>query len=118
MCEEGVWTAVHRVNSHFSVGKEKFSSAELVGRVKAHPEEFSANALMRPAVQDYLLPTLAYVGGPAEVAYFAQSAVVYEQLLGRVTPILPRISATLVEPKIGRLLSKYRITIPQPFQLP
>jgi bacillithiol synthase len=73
---------------------------------------------MRPAVQDYLLPTLAYVGGPAEVAYFAQSAVVYEQLLGRVTPIVPRISATLVEPKIARLLGKYRVSVAETFQGP
>jgi bacillithiol biosynthesis cysteine-adding enzyme BshC len=118
MLQDGVRTPVHRVNSHFSVGKEKFSLAELVARVKANPEEFSANALMRPAVQDYLLPTLAYVGGPAEVAYFAQSAVVYEKLLGRVTPILPRISATLVEPKIERLLGKYRLTVAETFQGP
>ncbi|MCU1311641.1 MAG: hypothetical protein JWO20_2766 [Candidatus Angelobacter sp.] len=118
MLQDGVRTPVQRVNSHFSIGKVKLSAAELIARVKAHPEEFSANALMRPAVQDYLLPTLAYVGGPAEVAYFAQSAVVYEQLLGRVTPILPRISATLVEPKIARLLSKYRVNVAETFQGP
>jgi uncharacterized protein YllA (UPF0747 family) len=58
------------------------------------------------------------VGGPAEVAYFAQSAVVYQELLGRVTPILPRISATLVEPNIERRLKKYRISIAETFQDP
>ena len=57
--------------------------------------------LFRPVVQDYLLPTLVYTGGAAEVAYFAQAAVVYEKLLGRVTPILPRFSATLVEAEGG-----------------
>lgn len=116
--QDGVRTPVHRVNSHFSIGKEKFSAAELIAKVKANPELFSSNALMRPAVQDYLLPTLAYVGGPAEVAYFAQSAVVYQELLGRVTPILPRISATLVEPKIEQLLKKYRLTVAETFQGP
>ena len=71
------------------------------------PENFNANVLLRPVLQDYLLPTLAYIGGPAEIAYFAQVGVVYEKLLGRVTPILPRMSATLLEPRIERLLTKY-----------
>ncbi|MCU1286870.1 MAG: hypothetical protein JWO13_3220 [Acidobacteriales bacterium] len=118
MLQDGVRTPVQRSNSHFAVGKEKFSPGELVSRIKACPEDFSANALMRPAVQDFLLPTIAYVGGPAEVAYFAQSAIVYRELLGRVTPILPRISATLVEPKIERLLAKYGLSIAETMQGP
>jgi uncharacterized protein YllA (UPF0747 family) len=62
-------------------------------------------------IQDFLLPTLAYVGGPAEIAYFAQSAVVYQEILGRVTPIIPRISATVVDPAIARRLSHYGLTL-------
>jgi len=67
-------------------------------------------------VQDYLLPTLAYVGGSAEVAYFAQAAAVYESLTGRKTPVIPRFSATLVEPKLKALLDKYNLTIPEIFE--
>ena len=74
--------------------------------------------LLRPVVQDYLLPTLAYTGGAAEVAYFAQVAVVYEKLLGRVTPVLPRFSATLVEPKAQRLLERYQFDLPDLFHGP
>jgi uncharacterized protein YllA (UPF0747 family) len=66
-------------------------------------------------VQDFLLPTLVYTGGAAEVAYFAQAAVVYEKLLGRVTPILPRFSATLVEAKPERILTRYRLGLPDVF---
>ena len=62
-------------------------------------------------MQDYWLPTLAYFGGPAEIAYFAQVGVVYEKLLGRVTPILPRMSATLLEAKIEKLLNKYALQL-------
>ena len=50
-------------------------------------------------MQDYLLPTLCYIGGPSEIAYFAQIEVVYRKLAGRVTPIVPRIFATLIEPR-------------------
>ncbi len=113
--KDGARTPVHRANGGFEIAGEKLSQDALLARIAAHPEQFSANVLLRPVVQDYLLPTLAYVGGPAEVAYFAQAAVVYEELLGRVTPILPRFAATLVEPRIKRLLDRYRISVADAF---
>ena len=99
----------------FLIGDDRISQADLLARISASPEQFSANVLLRPVLQDYLLPTLAYTGGSAEVAYFAQAAVVYEKLLGRVTPIIPRFSATLVEPKADRLLERYGLTLPDLF---
>jgi bacillithiol biosynthesis cysteine-adding enzyme BshC len=110
----GARTAIHRGRTNgdvFEIGGEKISREELLRRIAEHPEEFSPNALLRPVVQDSLLPTLAYVGGPAEVAYFAQSAVLYEKLLGRVTPILPRFSATVVDAKQAGLLERYGLTL-------
>lgn len=97
---------------------EKLSQSELMAEIKEHPERFSPNVLLRPIVQDYLLPTLTYTGGAAEAAYFGQAGVVYEALLGRVTPILPRFSATLVEPKMQRLLEKHGLSITDVFQGP
>lgn len=91
---------------------EKVSQSELLSRLSSAPEQFSPNVLLRPAVEDYLLPTLAYTGGAAETAYFAQAGTVYEILLERVTPVIPRFSATVVEPKIQRLLEKHQITVP------
>ena len=119
--KEGARTAIHHRNAdgtpEFVVGAdsaaEKLSQAELLSRVSAHPEQFSANVLLRPVVEDYLLPTLAYTGGAAEAAYFAQAGAVYEALLGRVTPIVPRFSATLVEPKMQRLLERHGISVPE-----
>ena len=99
-------------------GAEKLSATELLSRIRSNPEQFSPNVLLRPVVQDYLLPTLAYTGGAAEAAYFAQAGAVYEALLGRVTPIIPRFSATVVEPKIQRLLEKFDITVPDVFAGP
>ncbi len=99
-------------------GAEKLSSAELLDRIAAAPENFSPNVLLRPVVQDYLLPTLAFTGGPAEVAYFAQTGAVYETLVGRVTPILPRFSATLVDTKVQRWLQQYGITVADTFHGP
>jgi bacillithiol synthase len=119
----GARTPIHRringdSSSDFLVGDEKIPQPELLRRIAAAPHHFSANALLRPVVQDYLLPTLAYTGGAAEVAYFAQAAVVYQALLGRVTPIIPRFSATIVEPKPQTLLERYRLTLPDLFAGP
>src|SRR5262249_15154547 len=57
------------------------------------------------------LPTLCYVGGPAEIAYFAQVQTVYQRLSSRVTPVVPRIFATLIEPRQAKLLDRYGITL-------
>ena len=58
-------------------------------------EQLSPNALLRPVVQDYILPTAAYIGGPAEIAYFAQSQVLYERLLGHMPRLVSRSGFTL-----------------------
>jgi bacillithiol biosynthesis cysteine-adding enzyme BshC len=125
---EGARTAIHRrfsgskQTAEFVVGgepgAEKLSSAELLDRIAAAPENFSPNVLLRPVVQDYLLPTLAYAGGAAEAAYFAQAGAVYETILDHVTPIVPRFSATIVEPKVQRWLQQYDIAVLDAFQGP
>jgi bacillithiol biosynthesis cysteine-adding enzyme BshC len=119
----GARVPVHRrVNGEgstdFLIEEERISQAELLSRLSSSPQEFSANVLLRPVIQDYLLPTLAYVGGSAEVAYFAQAGVVYEALLSRVTPIVPRLSATIVEPKLKGLLERYGLRLSDLFNGP
>lgn len=118
--EHGSRTPVHKGQpaANFSIAGHPISQSDLLQRIRSSPEEFSPNVLLRPIVQDYLLPTLAYTGGAAEVAYFAQAAVVYEALLKRVTPIVPRFSATLVEPRPQALLDRYRLEMPDLFSGP
>jgi bacillithiol synthase len=77
--------------------------------------EISPNALLRPVMQDYLLPTCAYVGGPAELAYLAQSAVLYDRLLGRMPVMVSRAGFTLLEPHTVKLLARYKLALPQVF---
>jgi bacillithiol biosynthesis cysteine-adding enzyme BshC len=128
--QNGTRTAVHRHGdrhgvdepSEFAIGSdaadEKISQADLQHRISSAPEQFSPNVLLRPIVQDYLLPTLVYTGGAAEAAYFSQAGAVYELLLGRVTPIVPRFSATIVESKMQRLLERHEITVRDVFSAP
>jgi bacillithiol biosynthesis cysteine-adding enzyme BshC len=112
---DGARVPVHRANGAFSIGSQQLSAEDLIARIRKSPESFSANVLLRPVLQDLWLPTLAYFGGPAEIAYFAQVGVIYERLFDRVTPILPRLSATLIEPRIERLIEKYDVQITELF---
>jgi bacillithiol biosynthesis cysteine-adding enzyme BshC len=98
-------------NGKFTAGDSTFSSEELHAAIDRAPESFTANALLRPVVQDTLFPTAAYIGGPAEIAYMAQAQVAYEKILGRMPAILPRSSFTIVEPPIARFLQKYGLAI-------
>src|ERR1700676_2208243 len=123
---QGARTPIHRRgnggSTEFVIGTdssaERLSSTDLIARISSTPEQFSPNVLLRPIIQDYLLPTLAYTGGAAEAAYFAQAGAVYEALLGRVTPIVPRFSATLVEPRVQRVLERHGITVTDVFNGP
>ena len=91
--------------------KQQYSAEDLLAILDAAPERLSPNALLRPVFQDFLFPTQAIIGGPAEIAYYAQNQVVYEAILGRTTPVLPRFTATLVEPSIAKILDQYQLSI-------
>ncbi len=77
--------------------------------------EISPNALLRPVVQDFLLPTAAYIGGPAELAYLAQSQVIYDRLLGHMPVAMARSSFTLLEPRAAKLIERYGMSVAQTF---
>jgi uncharacterized protein YllA (UPF0747 family) len=73
--------------------------------------DLSPNALLRPVLQDFLLPTVAYFGGPAELAYFAQSEVLYRRLLGRMPVMLHRAGFTLLDDRTAKILSHYGLSV-------
>lgn len=100
----------------WQAARQHYSTSELLAILDAAPERLSPNALLRPVFQDSILPTAAYVGGPSEVAYFAQSQVLYERILGRTTPVLPRLSATIIEPAIAGLLARHGVSLPDVIQ--
>ena len=103
-------TVLHLAGDGFMLGAHRVARAEMLERIATRPEEFSANVLLRPVMQDYLFPTAVYFGGPAEIAYFAQAGVVYEKLLGRTTPVMPRLSATIVNTAMSDLMARYRLS--------
>lgn len=98
--------------------KGQYTAEELAEWAMREPERFSPNVTLRAVVQDYLLPTIAYIGGAAEIAYFAQTAEIYRMLLRPVTPILHRASLTLVEHQTGRTLTRYNLHLSDLFDGP
>lgn len=79
---------------------------ELLKIASKHPERFSPKVAFRPIVQDFLFPTVAYVGGPSELAYFAQLKKVYQFFEIEMPIIWPRASATLIDAKIQRHMQR------------
>ena len=100
----------------WQAGRQSYSTAELLGILASEPERISPSALLRPVFQDHLLGTSLIIGGPAELAYFAQSGVLYERILERVTPSQARFSATLIEPAVADLLRRQELTLERIFE--
>ena len=109
--KDGVRVSIHKKSGGFGFNGEHWSAEDLRSRIEKNPELFTANVLLRPVLQDYLLPTAMYIAGPAETAYFAQVQVVYEHLLGRTTPVWPRFSSTLIEARLASWMRKYGLRL-------
>ncbi len=88
-----------------------FTEAELLDRLDAHPEQFSPNVVLRPLMQDRVLPTAAYVAGPGETSYFAQYRGVYDWAEIPMPIIYPRASVSLVESKVEKVLDKFDLSV-------
>jgi bacillithiol biosynthesis cysteine-adding enzyme BshC len=108
---DGERRALERRSSGFGLrnSNRSFNLEEMLDRAKHTPESFSANVLLRPLVQDHLFPTVAYVGGPSELAYFAQIDVLYTMLRRPMPVIWPRNSFTLLEPEVAAEMDRLSI---------
>lgn len=91
--------------------EREFTLNELAELAEVSPEKFSPSVVLRSVVQDYLLPTICYFGGAAEIAYFAQSGEVYRILERPITAIFHRQSFTFIEPKHQKTLALYGLKL-------
>jgi bacillithiol synthase len=94
----------------------EFNDEKLLDAVRKEPSRFSPGVMLRPVVQDSLFPTICYIGGGAEIAYFAQNSEVYRILERPVTPIFHRESVTIIEPKHARTLENYELKFEDVFR--
>ena len=111
LLEGGRRIALRRNGDEYTGDGQRLPAAALAAR----GESLSPNALLRPVVQDSMLPTVAYVGGPAELAYLAQSQVIYRALGGHMPVAVPRQSATLLDARAGKLFGRYGLELPDFF---
>lgn len=112
LLQDGQRFTLRRSGDDFLAPHLKLSGEELA----AQAQHLSPNALLRPVVQDYILPTAAYIGGAAELAYFAQSQVLYERLLGRQPVAFPRAGFTLLDERSAKRMKRYGLRVSDLFR--
>ena len=107
--DDGVRRSLKRNDGKLRVTgtREELDRSSLADAAVNEPRRLSPGVMLRPAVQDHLLPTICYFGGAAEIAYFGQNSEVYRILERPVTPILHRQSFTVVEAKHQRTLERF-----------
>ncbi|HWP81310.1 MAG TPA: bacillithiol biosynthesis cysteine-adding enzyme BshC [Bacteroidota bacterium] len=116
--QKGRYLIEPRVEGGFALKgtRRHLTKEDLDGIAANSPELLSPNVVLRPICQDWLLPTVAYVGGPSEIAYFAQLKPLYEEF-GIPEPIIyPRASATIVEEKVAKVIERFSLQVTDFFQ--
>jgi bacillithiol biosynthesis cysteine-adding enzyme BshC len=112
LLENGKRLTLRRNGREFAANGHRFSTDELAARAA----DLSPNALLRPVVQDGMLPTVAYIGGPAETAYLAQSEAIYRTILGRMPVAVPRAGFTILDERSVKQMERYGLSLPDFFQ--
>ena len=117
VARHGDRVALHQRDGKFFIeGSEELSLSKLQSLLAERPLDFSPNVLLRPLVQDSLVPTLAYVAGPSELAYLGQAQSLY-RALGRPQPVIfPRAAFTLLDSRSDRLMEKYKLSLEDVWQ--
>jgi bacillithiol biosynthesis cysteine-adding enzyme BshC len=82
-----------------------------ITEIEEHPERFSPNVLLRPLYQEMILPNLAYIGGPGELAYWFQLKGIFEAEKIPFPILFPRKFATIIPANISEKLNASGIEI-------
>jgi bacillithiol biosynthesis cysteine-adding enzyme BshC len=101
--EDGAWV--------LRASKRRLADDELAALLDREPERFSANVVLRPVVESAVFPTLAYVAGPGEVRYLAQTGGLFAAHGVGMPLVYPRLSVTLVEAKVRKVLDKFGLDV-------
>src|ERR1017187_2787713 len=107
LLESGKRLALRRAGDEYVHNSRRFTSQELMDRAAS----LSPNAILRPVIQDWMLPTAGYVGGPAEIAYLAQSESLYRVLLGRMPVAVPRVGFTILDSRSAKLMERNHLSL-------
>ncbi|MGE5704584.1 MAG: bacillithiol biosynthesis cysteine-adding enzyme BshC [Clostridia bacterium] len=93
-------------------GRRSYTKQELLELLEQEPERFSANVVSRPLAQEHLFPTLAFIGGPGEIGYWAYYKALFAELGYELPIVLPRTSITLVDGGLERVMEHFGLRLP------
>ena len=111
--EDGVRIKLNFENGVWSTSDgHSYTTEELKNQVDSDPNAVSPNVFMRPLLQDFMLPNLALVGGPGEIAYYAQMKSVYEVCEMEMPVIIPRFSGTVFESSTRKYFDELPFSLP------
>lgn len=91
--------------------RRTISCGDILALIDGQPERISPNVLLRPVVESFVFPTLAYVGGPGELAYFAQLGRLFARHGVGAPVAVPRGSLLALEAKVTRVIDKFGLQV-------
>jgi bacillithiol biosynthesis cysteine-adding enzyme BshC len=103
---------IEKSGDNYSVVNTKtvFTQEQILAEVQQHPEKFSPNVILRPVYQQIILPNLAYIGGPSEVAYWLQLKAVFEYHKAMYPVLMPRNFALVIDKGTAGKMDKFKLT--------
>ncbi len=93
-----------------------YTELELLALLYASPERFSNSVVTRPLMQDYLFPTLAYIGGPGEIAYWTRLRPLFHHFDWTMPLLIPRMGAVMLQAKEEKGLRRHGLSLEQVLQ--
>jgi bacillithiol synthase len=99
-------------------GREELGLDDLQRLAAAEPERLSPNVLLRPVIESALLPTVAYMAGPGELAYLGLASPVYQRMRIPRQLALPRWSGLLIDPRVDRVMQKFSLDVSDLLEAP
>ncbi len=106
--ENGIRERIVKESDQFRVNETdiQFSPTEIHNLIDDHPEKFSPNVVLRPLFQEMILPNLAYIGGPAEIAYWLQLKDIFIHYKVPFPILVPRNFALVIPKNIQQKVDK------------
>ena len=95
--------------------EQVFSKTELLAIIDQHPERLSPNVVLRPIYQETILPNLAYVGGPGEIAYWLQLKSTFDHYQVHFPILMPRNHALIINKSQTQKIQKLQIHLDELF---
>lgn len=116
---DGTRELLTKVDGVFTTKRgHRFTEDELLTEIEAHPERFSNNVVSRPLMQDFLFPTVGYVAGPGEIAYWLQLRPLFHEMRWKMPLLLPRLGGLIVSRNDEKKLRQESVTLEQYMKRP